>query len=212
MTLRAWIIALAIANIALAAFGWYSDHGGRVSGAAMGELQPERIRLLAPKDAIAQGVGQPPRPCIEWGDFSVADAARAERMLEPALAGVAVESRRAEGSPASFWVYIPPQPSRRDAERVIEELKGMGVTDYYLVQDDARFLNGISLGLFSSESAANTRRAQLVKLGMTDVLIQARDGPAARTYLRMREVPTSLGRRLVAFLAEFPGTELQDCR
>jgi hypothetical protein len=213
MTLRAWLIALILANLALVGYGWYSHQSVRAARPPVAsELDPQRIKLIPPRDAIDQGVGQRPRACVEWGPFTVADAARAERALEAAKSGIPVESRRAEGSASSFWVYIPPQPSRRAAERLVEDLKGLGVTEYYLVQDDARFNNGISLGLFSTEAAANVRRSQLAKLGVGDVMIQAREGAGARTYLRMRDVPGTLTRRVGALKGDFPAAELQGCQ
>src|SRR5690606_14218634 len=52
------------------------------------------------------------------------------------------------------------------AERKVAELRSLGVHDYYLLQDDTPQRNGISLGVFTTESAAKARLAQVGRQGV----------------------------------------------
>lgn len=212
MTLRVWVAVFALANVVLFAYGLWVERGAAAGQTARpAELERERIKLVPPKEAIEQGIGQKPRACVEWGGFSAADVARAERAVAPLKETASIETRRADTGTSSYWVYLAPQPSRRAADRVADELRRSGQTDFYVVQDDSRFANAISLGLFSTEAAANNRRAQVAKLGLGDINIQVRDGTAVRYFVRMREVPSTVSRRLDALRADFPATAVRDC-
>lgn len=212
MTLRAWLMALVLANIVLFAYGWTTRAGPtQANPARAAELEPDRIRLVPQKEAVEQGVGRKPRSCLEWGGFAAADAARAEKAVVALRESFAVEVRRTEGATSSWWVHVPPQANRRAADRVAEELRRAGETEYYVVFDDPKFANAISLGLFTTEGGALARRAQIEKLGIADVAVQARDGASTRVVLRMRGVSASALRRLEALRADFPATELKDC-
>lgn len=212
MSLRAWLMALVLANVVLFAVGWFS-HATPAQAVVprAPELEPQRIRLVPQKEAIEQGVGRKPRSCIDWGGFATADAARAEKAVAALREGLGVEVRRTEGGTSSWWVHVPPQANRRAADRIAEDLKRAGETEYYVVLDDPKFANAISLGLFTTEAGALARRAQIQKLGLAEVAVQARDAATTRVVLRLRDVSTGAFKRLETLRAEFPATELKDC-
>jgi hypothetical protein len=209
---RVWLVLLVVANLALAGYGWYASSLASTSGAARPpELEPDRIKLLPPDDPRLATLRDRLRTCVEWGAFTVADAVRAERNIDGLGAGLKYTERRVEGGPTTWWVYVAPQANRRAADRIAEDLKRAGVADFYVVQEDTKLANAISLGLFSSEGAATARRDQIAKLGVRDIVVQARESGATRVYVRVRDVPAAVMPRLAALRGEFAATEMRDC-
>src|ERR1051326_5993643 len=125
-----------LANIAF--FGWSryiappeasADHPplGR-------QIDPEKMKVIAPGELPAVTARPAPAPvalkCIEWGSFTLADAPRAEKALEPLALGTRLAQRKTEES-AGWWVFIPAQPNRQAALRKAAELRNLGVEDYF---------------------------------------------------------------------------------
>ncbi len=167
--------------------------------------QPARI---ASREETAKGNAI--RPCMEWGGFRGADVARATKLIEGGNLAARLIEERIEGG-TSYWVYIPPLPSRKHAELRIAELKPARIDDYYVVLDEGRFANAISLGVFSTEAGAQSRREALARLGVNDSIVGRRESNDARVFLRVRDVPEQSVPRLLALRSEFVGTEIRDC-
>lgn len=212
--MRLWFIVLAAANLMVGLYGWYSTSlAAGTTGPTPTELDRDRIKLIPP-DQARNALLDRSSTCLEWGAFTLADAARAEEALASIGEGAQSRDRRVEGSSRNWWVYLPPYPTRRVADRVGDDLKRLGAGDFYVVQqqDDPKFVNAVSLGLFSTEQAALTRRDQLARLGVRgDITVQPRDSANARVYLRLRDVPSALLPRIGALRAEFSTAELREC-
>lgn len=211
--MRLWLITLTIANVLLAGYGWYSTSlAASTYTIPPNELNRDRIKLVAPGEA-RNAMLERSSGCLEWGAFTVVDATRAEQALSALPMPIAVRDRRVEGGPRSWWVYLP-QANRRAADRVGDELKRLGAGDFYVVQaqDDPKFANAVSLGLFSTEQAAVVRRDQIARLGVRgDITVQPRESPNSRIYLRMRDVPIANLARLATLRAEFGNAEMREC-
>lgn len=190
----ALILLLILNGLALAAIaGWFGAPASvgepeRVAN----QLHPERVRFIgeqAPSASAAvsaapaatadntTAANEAPAPsappaepppastlaCASWSGLSAEEAERlAARIAE---AGLTVRRHSGE-APASWWVRLPPQGSRDQAERKVRELKALGVTDYFIVQDAGPNQFAISLGLFKSEAAAHQQLAQLRSRGV----------------------------------------------
>ena len=70
---------------------------------------------------------------------------------------------------SGFWVYIPPLPSRADAQKVVSILKGRGVKDYLIVPNGVKKY-AISLGFFRTQEGAQQRKTHMQTLGLAPVL------------------------------------------
>ena len=68
-----------------------------------------------------------------------------------------------------FWVYIPPLPSRADAQKVVSILKRRGVKDYLIVSTGVK-KNAISLGFFRTQEGAQQRKTHMQTLGLAPVM------------------------------------------
>ena len=214
--MRTVVFILALANAAFFAFAW-SDRGAEANGDAQivgQQLNPEKIRLLMPEQVSAlTRKPEPPKVatvCLEWGAFVGGDAARAGQALEPLGLG-AMLTQRKQDDVAGFWVYIPPLASRQAAAQKAGELKRLGVDDYFVVPDDPKWRNAISLGVFKTEEAANARRDAVRAKGVTNAVTGARETQRGRTYFQVREANPTLAAKLNELKQGFAGSEVREC-
>ena len=148
--------------------------------------------------------------CLEWGSFSPADAARAAQRLDALELGARLAQYRGEET-ASWWVHMPPQGSRANALKKAGELKQLGVTDYFIVQEAGRFRWAISLGVFTTESAAQAHLAALRDKGVRSAVIGQRETRVPKVWFQVREVDVELRARLDALAPEFDAATLHAC-
>lgn len=118
------------------------------AGAAPTAVAPAAVAPVA-----GAPVGARAGVCMEWGEFSGTDLARATDALAALKLGDRLAQHQSEHN-AGYWVYLPPQASHADVEKKVAELKALGITDYFVVNDTKQWLNAISLGIFKTEDAA----------------------------------------------------------
>lgn len=78
---------------------------------------------------------------------------------------------------ASYWVHIPALASRSAAEKKVEELRRLGVSESHIMSEDSPHQNAISLGLFRNEQSARDMLAALNKKGVRSARIEVRGTP-----------------------------------
>jgi hypothetical protein len=214
--MRTVCFILVLANVAFFAFARLVG-GAEASGDAQiigQQLNPEKVRLLAPEQASAlTRKPEPPKVasvCLEWGAFVGGETARAEQALEPLGLGAKLIQRK-QDDVAGFWVYIPPLSSRQVATQKAAELKRLGVDDYFVVPDDPKWRNAISLGVFKTEEAAKARLDALRAKGVKSATTGARETPLGKTYFQVREANSTLAAKLDELKQGFAGTEVREC-
>lgn len=225
--MRLAFFLLLLANIGY--FAWSNFGPGAASDDKQlmeQELNPQAIRLLSSEQVaalaaerlkrVAERAKPPavPRPtvtaCLEFGAFNLSDVPRAAHALEPLGLGKRLAQRRTD-EVATYWVFLPPQSSRQAANRKSAELKKLGVGDFFVVQEDAKFRFAISLGIFKTEEAAKARLAELRTKGVRTAKLEPRETPVQRVYFVIRDVPDTLASKLAEVRQGFPGTELKAC-
>jgi hypothetical protein len=188
------------------------------------QLNPQEIRLLSSEQVAklaaerakqaADHPKTPPKslvaPCMELGGFNPGDVAQVQKALEPLALGNRLSQRRAEEI-ASYWVFMPPLRNRQAANLKATELRKLGVEDFFIVQEDPKLRFAISLGVFKTEEAANTRLAALRKKSIRSARVGPRETSVQKVYFSVREVPEALGAKLEELRQSFEGTELKDC-
>jgi hypothetical protein len=154
----------------------------------------------------------PPLPvaCLEWGSFTLADAPRAEKALEPLALGTRLGQRRTEET-AGWWVFIPPQGSRQAALKKAAELKALGVDDYFIVQEESEHRWAVSLGVFRSEDSAQARLAALRGQGVRTAQVGPRETLVPKVWLQVKSVDAPLQARLRDIVRQVEGSELREC-
>jgi hypothetical protein len=100
--------------------------------------------------------------CLEFPPIEAERAQVVEASMKQA--GITVELKTIETSP-SYIVYLAPSESVKEAQRKLAELKRLGISDAFLMQDGPLKL-GISLGLFRAEDGAKALLAQLGAKGI----------------------------------------------
>jgi hypothetical protein len=207
---------LALANATFFAYAWL-DAGAQANADAQiigQQLNPEKIRLFTPEQVSAlTRKREPPKVatvCLEWGAFVGGDTARAGQALEPLGLGAKLTQRKQQDV-AGFWVYIPPLASRQVATQKAGELKRLGVDDYFVVPDDPKWRNAISLGVFKTEDAAKARLEALRAKGVKSATSGPRDTQLSKTYFQVREANATLTAKLNELKQGFAGTEVREC-
>ena len=231
--MRTAFLILLLANLGF--FAWWR-YGSPPDAAAdpaplARQIDPEKLKIVAPKDLpppappkpVAAVKAEPPPPpaappvalkCMEWGSFTIADAPRAEKALEPLALGARLGQRRTEES-AGWWVFIPPQAraanARQAALKKAAELRALGVEDYFIVQEEGQHRWALSLGVFRTEDAARARLAVLRGQGVRSAAVGARDTVVPKVWLQVRGVDPALEAKLKELTVQIESTELRAC-
>jgi hypothetical protein len=183
------------------------------------KVAPTPPSANAPAQAAAQASGPAPAAaakalaCLDVGTFSAGEAKRFESRLA-ALALGDRQSREAVQAQdvTSYLVNIPPQPSKDAAERKAAELRGLGVTNFFIMSGESPMKWAISLGVFKTESGAQTMLAQLNKQGVHSARITPR-GPATTRYAyRFRDIEDDARERIASVADAVSSAEVKNCR
>lgn len=196
------VFLLLLANLLFYAFS--AGHFGKPehpdAGRLAGQVQPERIRIVsrgeepplparngrpeapaAPVAAAAPAADEVPavdpaaKVCLAWDNLPAADADRLLTLAGSRFPAFAVNRRTDGGDSGGWWIYIPPQATKAEAERKAGELRQLGVIDYFIIQDGPnRF--AISLGVFSGEKGGQDRLAELKAKGVRSARLMPRPG------------------------------------
>jgi len=192
-----------------------SASGASATAAASAPTAPAPVAAAAPAAAPA-AAADPAAPiiaCTEIGTFDVSEARRFDTRLATLDLGDK-QSRQAqqEQDVSSFLVNIPPQGSKEAADHKAEELRNLGVTDFYILQGDSPMRYALSLGVFKTESGAQARLAQLTKQGVRTARITPR-GPQTTVYnYRFRGITEAVRTKIVALAGAIGTFETRSCR
>ena len=193
------------------------------------QLQAGKLTLLTQEQATAPAappaaeeaekpVAAMPAPpttyaCTEVGNFLLADGRRFEAQVATLDLGDRQSRRNVAGQDiSSYMVYIPPQGSKEGADRKAGELKQLGVTNYFIMGDGSPMRWGISLGVFKSESGAQSQLASLNKQGVHSARIGPRYSSSKQLAYQFRDLDAATRTRLEKIKAQFPEQELRNCK
>lgn len=203
--MRTLFLLLVLANLAFYAYAFVARDRGTAAPGSELQLNAERMRIVK----RGEGKSQPEvSACLEWGVMSGADVARADA----ALAGLELPAgsvRRIAADATGYWVHIPPVKSKAELDKKLGELKAFGVTDYSAVQDANLGRNAISLGVFSTEDAAQSRLAALKEMGVRSAVMDARQGIIRQVRFFVREPGTDVVAKLTELQQGFPGSQIK---
>ncbi|HRQ47650.1 MAG TPA: SPOR domain-containing protein, partial [Rhodocyclaceae bacterium] len=112
--------------------------------------------------------------CIAYAGLDETDAKTLERIGRDLSPDIRTSLQMID-PPSAWWVRIPPAASRQAAERKVTELRGLGITDLFIVREPGPNQNAISLGLFRTESSARQHLADLETRRVRGAEIAARN-------------------------------------
>lgn len=210
--LRTLFLLLVGANAALFAWAQLAPPDPGLDSAPLGrQIDPAKLRILSENDLKALQPSAPQaRSCVEWGWFTLAAAPRAEQALEPLGLGARLTSRRSEEK-AGWWVYLPPKGGKAGAQKMVEELKSVGLDDFHVMQEEGKMRWAISLGVFSSEAAANARLEAARAKGVRDAQTGARETQVSKVSFQVQDADAALRAKLAEIAQQFPGSDVHDC-
>jgi hypothetical protein len=202
--LRAAFFLLVFGNLLLFAFGqgYFGQAGG--SGEAerlKNQIEPEKIRTVS-RDAPPKPAEPPPEECRALTGLPTGQAQRLVEWLRGRDAQLRVNQRALE-EPTSWWVFIPPQQSKRQAEKKADELKKISIADFYVVQESGPGQFAISLGLFKTEQGAREYLDVLGRKGVRSARIQVRESVTDKAVVEARGAPDKLSKALADLPADF---------
>lgn len=152
-----------------------------------------------------------PLVCYRWGGIAPSALNRAKTRLAGLKLGGDTQIQAPDG-PVRFWVYVPPRPDRADAVRKAEEMKGMGVEDFYVVNDDGKWQNAVSLGIYSSQEAAQRRLDDLKNKGVKSAIMRERGDGVHTATIVVRRIPGERAAELAKLPASFKGSDLAEVK
>lgn len=171
-------------------------------------------------DAVSAAAPPPPVPrneaaataCLEVGNFVLADARRFEERVAPLELGDRQIRKNLPGQEiSSYIVHIPPQGSKEAADKKATELRGLGVTNYFIMNESSPLRWGISLGVFRTEAAAQAQLAMLFKQGVHSAKVAPRYTGNKQLLYQFRDISTDTKARLEKIAARFPDQETRSC-
>jgi hypothetical protein len=218
---------LVAANVALFAYG--KGYLGQFSGnerepaRLQQQLNADKLQLVnaAKAEAAAAALAPPPAvprdepatiACLEVGNFVLADARKFEERLAPLALGDRQQRRNLPGQEiSSYIVHIPPQGSRAAADKKADELRALGITNFFVMNDSSPLRWGISLGVFRTEAAAQSQLATLNKQGVQGARVAPRYTANKQLFYQFREITEDAKGRIAKILAKFPEQETRSC-
>jgi len=227
--------SLLLANAGLFAYqqgylnAWIPD--GHEPARMERQLHPELIKTVATNDATAAPASEAPKVtasstassaatataskseplvCKEIGTFDSAGAKRFETMLQPLALGDKL-MRKDNEEVANNIVYIPSQGSKEGADKKAGELRHLGVTDFYIIQDAGDMHWGISLGVFKTEEAARAFLTSLNQKGVHSARLGTHSIAAVKVTFQLNGIDSAAVAGIDKIVADFPHVESHAC-
>jgi hypothetical protein len=163
-----------------------------------------------PKKAEETG-GKQTLACFSWRGILADDLPNVRKKLAELKLGGESHLQAAEGGDAKvrYWVYIPPRGSASEAQKKGDELKSLGVTDYFVVNDGGRWQNAISLGLFANRDSAERRLNSIREQGVRSAQMQERnEGGGGGNTMVLKQIPKSARAALEKAAQGFRGSSI----
>ena len=209
---RLLFFLLLIACLALGVHLWLSTSAQKADFAAR-ERDRDEVRVVAvtPPLVAARAAEQARRAlqglsgaaCVEFSGIAAADAPRARDAFAALQLGDRLTERRLEDI-TRYWVFVPAARDRRAAEAAMAQIRRQGVRDVSIRPD-----NALSLGVFSTEDAAQRFLASLASKGVQG----AAEAPFAKELreitMLVREPDTETVARLTVMQRDFPNSQLR---
>ncbi|MGB4063884.1 MAG: hypothetical protein WBK19_08675 [Azonexus sp.] len=144
------------------------------------EAKAEKAQVAGAAEVVDK-----PQVCLTWRPLPLVDADRLSVLLAKRFGDYKVTRKVVASEGSGWWVFIPPQPTKAEAERKSTELRELGVTEFFIVQDELN-RNAISLGVFSSEKGGQDKLAELKAKGVRSAQVAPRPGKDSLVTLQAR--------------------------
>lgn len=154
--------------------------------------------------AVKSGV----KTCMEWGEFSGADLAFATKELAALKLGDRLSQRTVEYA-SGYWVYISPLQNQAAVNKKIEQIKALGVMDFYVLKEPRKWNRAISLGVFKTEEAAKNFQQTLKKKGLSTAKVGERKHKLKFTVFALKSIDAEERNKLLKLQKDIANSELK---
>ena len=206
--MRLLFFILLLVNVAVFGYFTYRDQGSANLKPQRPPVNADRIRLVNPADVPAPtgkpGAAAPKLACMEWSGFKPEEIDPARQALDKLALGDKLTRPKVD----EYWLYIPPPKNKKEAQKKLEELVGLGIEDGQLVEEAGKWRWAISFAAHPSEEAAIVRLNQLKEKGVKSAKILKRD--ALGNVFHILQADEKLSAELNQLKAAYAGTELKE--
>ncbi|MDP1680240.1 MAG: SPOR domain-containing protein [Burkholderiales bacterium] len=204
--MRLLFFILLLVNVAVFGYFTYRDQGSANLKPQRPPVNADRIRLVNPADVPAPtgNAAAPKLACMEWSGFKPEAIDQAQQALDKLALGDKLMRPKVD----EYWLYIPPQKNKKEAQKKLEELVGLGIEDGQLVEDAGKWRWAISFAAYSSEEAAIVRLNQLKEKGLKTAKLLKRE--ALGNVFLILQADEKLSVELNQLKSAYAGTELKE--
>ncbi|SFH86123.1 Sporulation related domain-containing protein [Collimonas sp. OK307] len=220
-----WLLILANATLFAMQKGYlgalYSD--GREPTRISKQLQADKIKMTVAEAASAAVASTEPLTpataaadpapvvaCTEIGNFAAAEARRFSSKLAERAPNVKFVRRETQ-EVASHMVYLPSLGSKEAADKKADEIRRLGISDFFVIQDSSALRYGISLGIFKTDEAAQKQVASLAKRGLGGAKVGTRTASSSKVAFQLRDLGGDAKIAFDKIRLDFPGQEVRSC-
>jgi hypothetical protein len=221
-----WLFGvLLLTTLTFSAFMYFSKTGAGESKnqQAQPSLNAEKIKLLPPivssvsavpsvMPSVVQSAVQPTAQvatsCMEWGDFSGNDLVHANASLMALKLGNNFTQRQVEHT-IGYWVYLPPLKNSAEVQSKVAQIRALGLEEYFVIQDEGKWQNAISLGVFKTVDAAHKFRESVKAKGLQTAKAGERSSKRTFTTFVLKSLDAGIIKKLTALQEDFPESELK---
>jgi len=146
--------------------------------------------------------------CYEWSSFNMARVSEALSIAQQLNIKTQANMTTTGQDNVRYWIYKPPLVTAEAAQTKAEELRKLGVEDFFIVQDDPKWRNAISFGVFRDEKLADKLMADLKEKGVKLLIKATRNG--GQTLIKLQQVSPQQFASLQKSRSHFPDTVLKE--
>lgn len=215
--MRVLIFVLVLCNLLFFAFtqGYFGVAENPDAQRLQQQVHPERIKLVAqepgatpvPAPAPSAEVKTtkpqelPPPRCLVWNGLQQSESDTLATRLGKRYPSLKLK-QIAPAPTGTWWVFVPPLGSRKEAEALVSTMEEKGLSDILAMQDGPS-RNAVSLGIFSSEEGAYQRLKEVQGKGFdTARLVPRRKESAYALEVRGSDPDLGEARKVSAALVK----------
>ncbi|PKO87848.1 MAG: hypothetical protein CVU18_09350 [Betaproteobacteria bacterium HGW-Betaproteobacteria-12] len=234
--MKTFVFLLLLANLLFYAFseGYLGQPDNPDAVRLDKQVLPERIRIVshAEEPALPTRNGRPEavvdapaapvavndevaangsaKICLAWDNLPAVDADRVNSLVGSRFPAFTINRRLDSGESGGWWIYIPPQATKAEADKKAGELRQLGVSDYFVIQEGPnRF--AISLGVFSGEKGGQDRLAELKAKGVRSARLMPRPGKDGTISLQAEGPAAGQAALIAALNGDLARPAVRDC-
>lgn len=177
----------------------------KVTASKSAEYKPaEKTAPAKPAEPHAAMAGA----CYEWSSFNTARLNEALSLVQQLNIKTHTNLIGSPQDNVRYWIYKPPLPTAEAAQVKADELRKLGVEDFFIVQDDPKWRNAISFGVFRDEKLADKLMLDLQNKGVKLLIKATRNGGQA--VIKVQQVSPQQFAGLQKARSQFPDAVLKE--